>query len=181
MRRLILFVGVLMGAAIPAQAQSSYPTTEIFGGYSYLSAEPAGGERTGMHGWGFSFAGNFGSRWGGVAEFSGHYGDAEFSDPTGTITFDASVYTFLFGPRISARSGAGTAFGHILVGGANLRIGGGSRTDFAMAVGGGIDVNAGDHIAIRVAQVDYLPNRLGGQWNSDVRFQAGLVLKLGGF
>jgi opacity protein-like surface antigen len=180
MRRLILFVGLLVVAAVPVQAQSSYPTTEIYGGYSYLSAQPIGSDRTGMHGWGFSFAGNFGSRWGGVAEFSGHYGEAEFTDLGGTVSVDTTVYTFLFGPRISARGTAATGFGHVLVGGANLRLLGGSRTDFAMAIGGGVDINAGDNFAIRVGQVDYLPNRMGGQWNSDFRFQAGVVVKLGG-
>ena len=60
-----------------------------------------------------------------------------------------------------------------------MSVGGGSATNFAMAIGGGVDVNAGKMLAFRVGQVDYFPNRLNGTWNSDFRFQAGIVIKLG--
>ena len=179
MRKLWMFVAVLFAAAVPSYAQGSYPTTEIFGGYSYLSAQPFG-ERTGFNGWGFSFAGNFGEKWGGVAEFSGNYKSIEETLPgVGTVKIDTSIYTFLFGPRYSARGSGTTAFAHVLVGGARLKVGSGSRTDFAMALGGGVDVNAGKSLAIRLAQADYFPNHINGEWNSDFRFQAGIVLKLG--
>jgi opacity protein-like surface antigen len=179
MRKLIMVAAVLLATAVPSLAQD-YPSTEIFGGYSYLNTKPFG-ERTGMHGWGFSVTGNFGPKWGGVAEFSGNYGTTEFVTPgLGTIELDTSVYSFLFGPRISARGGAATGFGHVLLGGARLKLDQQSRTDFAMAIGAGVDINAGKSFAIRLGQADYFPNRLGGQWNSDFRFQAGVVLKLGG-
>ena len=179
MRKLIMIVGVLFAAAIPSLAQSDYPSTEIFGGYSYLSAQPFG-SRTNMNGWGFSVAGNFGPKWGGVAEFSGNYGTVKTTLPgVGTIEADTTIYSFLFGPRVSARGKAATGFAHVLFGGARLNVGGGSTTDFAMAVGGGVDINAGKSLAIRLGQADYFPNHIGGQWNSDFRFQAGIVLKLG--
>jgi hypothetical protein len=179
MRKLIMLLAVMFAAAIPSLAQD-YPTTEIFGGYSFLSAKPFG-ERESLHGWGFSFAGNFGPRWGGVAEFSGHYGSTVITVPViGPVEEDINIYTFLFGPRVSARGDSATAFGHVLLGGARLSLAGLSSTDFAMAIGGGVDVNAGKNFAIRVVQADYVPNRIGGSWNSDFRVQAGVVIKLGG-
>jgi hypothetical protein len=177
MRKLILFVVVLFAAAVPSFAQSSYPTTEIFGGYSYLSAHPLG-SRTGMNGWGASVTGNFGPKWGGVAEFGGNYATVPLVTPFGTIDVKTSIYPFLFGPRVSSRGSAATGFAHVLVGGARLKAGGGSATNFAMAVGGGVDINAGKSLAFRLVQADYFPNRLNGTWNSDFRFQAGIVIKL---
>ena len=179
MRKLMLLVVVVFAAAVPSFAQSSYPSSEIFGGYSYLSAQPFGG-RTGLNGWGASITGNFGPKWGGVAEFGGNYATVqEFIPGVGTVDLKTSIYPFLFGPRFSSRGKAATGFAHVLVGGARLSVGGGSATNFAMAIGGGVDVNAGKMLAFRVGQVDYFPNRLNGTWNSDFRFQAGIVIKLG--
>ena len=179
MRKLILLVVVLFAAAVPSFAQSSYPTTEIFGGYSYLSAHPFG-SRTGMNGWGASITGNFGPKWGGVAEFGGNYATVQEVIPgLGTVDLKTSIYPFLFGPRFSARGSAATGFAHVLVGGARLKVGGGSATNFAMAIGAGVDVNAGKTLAFRLGQADYFPNKLNGTWNSDFRFQAGIVIKLG--
>src|ERR1044071_7077877 len=117
MRRLMLLVVVLFAAAVPSFSQN-YPTTEIFGGYSYLSAQPFGG-RTGMNGWGASVTGNFGPKWGGVAEFGGNYATVREVIPgAGTFDLKTSIYPFLFGPRFSARGKSATGFAHVLVGGA---------------------------------------------------------------
>ena len=178
MRKLILLAVVLFAAAVPSFAQSSYPTTEIFGGFSFLSAHPFG-SRTGMKGWGASVTGNFGPKWGGVAEFGGNYATVHETIPgLGTFDIKTSIYPFLFGPRVSARGKAATGFAHVLVGGARLKVDSGSATNFAMAIGGGVDVNAGKSLAFRLGQADYFPNRLNGSWNSDFRFQAGIVIKL---
>ena len=56
-----------------------------------------------------------------------------------------------------------------------------SETGFAMAFGGGLDVNAGKRVAIRIFQLDYLPSRLAGVWSKkDFRASAGVVFKWGG-
>ena len=179
MRKLILLVVVMIAAAVPSFAQSSAPSTEIFVGYSYLNAQPFGG-RTSLHGFGASFAQNFGEKWGAVAEVGGHYATVhEIIPPFGPIDLKTSIYPFLFGPRVSARGKAATGFAHVLIGGARINVEGGSGTSFAMAAGGGVDVNAGKSLAFRLGQVDYFPNRLNGTWNSDFRFQAGIVIKLG--
>ena len=177
MRKLMMFVVLLFAAAVPSFAQSGYPTTEIFGGYSYLSAHPFG-SRTGLNGWGVSIIGNFGPKWGGVAEFGGNYKTVQVTTLFGIQDVKTRIYPFLFGPRISARGSAATGFAHVLIGGARLSAAGGSDTNFAMAIGGGVDINAGKNLAFRLGQADYFPNKLNRTWNSDFRFQAGIVIKL---
>ncbi|HLG15843.1 MAG TPA: hypothetical protein VJH03_15260 [Blastocatellia bacterium] len=174
MKRLLLSIAVLMVAAVPALAQETYPKAEIFGGYSYLNAVVV--ERESLHGWGASFAGNLGPRVGLVAEFSGHYGKVR----TASVELDSSAYTFLFGPRFSARTRSLTAFGHALVGGATVRIEGASDTGLAVGLGGGLDVVGNKNFGLRIIQVDYLPIRLGGEWNHNIRLQTGVIIKLGG-
>jgi hypothetical protein len=171
MRRLFVLLSVLFIAGITAQAQD-YPTTEIFGGYSYLNTNPTG-DRDSFHGWGASFAGNLSERWGFVADFSGAY--KTFESPLGDI--NANVYHFLFGPQVTARSKRASAFAHFLLGGSRGKFGGFTDTGFAMGFGGGADVNLGQNFALRVIQADYIPHRIGGQWNHDGRVQAGIVLK----
>src|SRR4051812_44556436 len=118
MRKLILLVAVLFLAALPTRAQSSYPSTEIFGGYSYLNSKFI--DRENLHGFGVSFAGNLSENWGLVAETSFHFGKARIIDDPilGTFDLDFNKYLFLFGPRFSKRGNAGTAFAHVLLGGA---------------------------------------------------------------
>ncbi|HET9533369.1 MAG TPA: hypothetical protein VFQ92_23660, partial [Blastocatellia bacterium] len=131
MRKLFMMIAVLFVAALPAEAQDSYPSSEIFGGYAYFSADVL--DREGLHGFGLSFSGNLGPRVGLVAEFSGHYGSVDI--PGGELDF--STHTFLFGPRFSARSDAVTGFGHILLGGARSKVENiDGNTDFALALGG---------------------------------------------
>lgn len=50
---------------------------------------------------------------------------------------------------------------------------------FAFALGGGLDVKVNDNFAIRVAQVDYLGDKLGGQTGNNFRYSAGIVIRLG--
>ncbi|HSB10654.1 MAG TPA: outer membrane beta-barrel protein [Blastocatellia bacterium] len=177
MRNLLMLTAVLFVVALPVKAQSQdYPSAEVFGGYSYLNTKFL--DRDSLHGWGFSLAYNLGSQWGLVSEFSGHYGNA--SVPGTSAKVDLKKHTFLFGPRFSARSDGATGFAHVLLGGANSKIEGiDTGTGFALAVGGGVDVNVGKKFAIRIIQVDYLPERSFGSWTQNFRAQAGVVFKFG--
>ncbi len=131
-----------------------------------------------LHGWGFSAAYNLGPKWGLVSEFSGHYGSASL--PLTSFTIDLRKYTYLFGPRFSARSDKATGFAHVLLGGASSRIEGtDTGSGFALALGGGVDVNVGKSVAIRVVQADYLPDRSFGSWTHNFRLQTGIVFKFG--
>ncbi|HKS39532.1 MAG TPA: hypothetical protein VJX74_02885 [Blastocatellia bacterium] len=179
MKRLILLSAILFLASIPAKAQSSYPSTEIFGGYSYASTELI--TRRNTNGFGASFAGNLSENWGFVGEISGHYGKDVFNFPIiGDVEVKFNKYLFLGGPRYSKRGNAATGFAHVLVGGARLNVEGQDNgSGLAVAVGGGVDVNAGKNFAIRAFQVDYIPERSLGRWTQTFRAQFGIVLKFG--
>ena len=102
------------------------------------------------------------------------------------------VYEYLVGPQFSMRGDRATVFAHALFGGNRFLSGrsetaidiGGiphfSESAFAMGFGGGVDVNAGDHFAFRAVQIDWIPNKLGGEWStSEFRLGFGIVFKAG--
>lgn len=195
MRKFILFFAVLFLAAVPARAQDTYPSAEIFGGYSYLSVdigfddpfdddgEDFFDEREGVHGIGFSVAGNISSSVGIVADMSYHKRELEL--PGDDVDF--STFVFLFGPRFTARGDRFDGFVHALVGGARSKVEDfDSETDFALGFGGGLDIKAGDNFAVRLFQLDYIPVRTtnpftdDGEWIHNLRFQIGGTFRFGG-
>ena len=56
-----------------------------------------------------------------------------------------------------------------------------TENDLAMALGGGIDVNLNDRIALRPVQLDYFATRgnTTGDFADHLRFSTGFVIKLG--
>ena len=46
--------------------------------------------------------------------------------------------------------------------------------------GGGVDINAGKKVAVRLAQFDYIPTRFSGFWFHNFRYEAGIVFMVGG-
>ena len=50
---------------------------------------------------------------------------------------------------------------------------------FAYALGGGLDVKAHNNFAIRLAQLDYLGARSGGEGLNNLRYSVGVVIRLG--
>jgi hypothetical protein len=136
---------------------------EVFGGFSILSVEGVQGL-----GWQAAAQGNLNKNIGIVADAGGHY------------KFHISAYEFLFGPRFSTRGTRKTAFAHALLGTARLQAFRDSVSSFAVGIGGGIDVNASDRIAVRVFQLDWLPSRFEGGWQKrNARVGFGLVFKAG--
>jgi hypothetical protein len=202
MRRFFAAVSVLLFTALSTHAQDSYPSAEVFGGFSYLNADFP--HREGLYGWGVSFSGNLTKNFGLVAEASGNYGHV----PVPPIQFgpiiilpgfnaETSFHTFLFGPRLSVRKDRWTAFGHVLIGGARKssitgttalvgQIGASldprliGDTGFAMTAGGGLDIKSSKRVWVRVFQIDYLPVRLSDEWTHNIRAQAGIVFRFGG-
>lgn len=209
MFRFALLAVLVLAAALPAQAQTEYPRVEVFGGYSYASIEPGFPKsfdtfsHQNAHGWAASLSVNLHNHFGITADFAGQYGDARVPDPLiltpeplprPLVDFNFSAHQFLFGPRIAARTNRVTAFGHALFGVnrskvSSLALGiitipGETETDFAMALGGGLDISIGKHVSIRAVQVDYLPVRDDGDvgnplWLDNIRLQTGVVIKLG--
>ena len=103
---------------------------------------------------------------------------------------DLSMVSYLFGPRYSRRSlSRFVPFVQILAGGVHgfdalfPNQNGSTITPdgFALAAGGGLDINTSRHIAIRVFQADYfqtkLPNDAGNRENN-LRLSAGIVIRL---
>lgn len=182
-RNLPYLVGFLLFFTLPLSAQDDYPRAEIFGAYSVLMADPVVAGREIASGWQASASFNPHENLGLVADFAGHY--KSISDPAfSSVTAKFQAYQYLFGPRFVIRNSKGSGFVHALFGGATVRgrVSGASTSEsaFAMGFGGGLDVNAGKHVAIRVLQFDYLPVREAGVWSHSTRLAFGLVIKVGG-
>jgi len=162
----------------PARSDSSAsprgpdtPGGELFVGYSYLRLRS--NSRSGLvtvnesfdfiPGGTASLTGNL-NNWFGLKADVGGYGLHDVGH------VDGKVYTFLFGPQFSFRHRRFTPFIHTLVGGARVESSPifGLPLDqvffnhffhqnaFAADAGGGLDVNASKHVAIRLFQGDYL-------------------------
>jgi len=180
---------LLAGAAV---AQDDAPKVEAFGGYSYLRVNPGfGAPGLNFNGGSGSVGYNFTSWLGAAADFGGYHWSQSGED--------ATAVTYLFGPKVSFRSGPVTPFAQVLFGGAHLsgsasceevvlgaRIrpqggvfgcGSGSDNAFALAAGGGLDWNATEHIGIRLIQAEYLMTRFFSDTQNNARISVGVVFR----
>lgn len=215
MRRLFFVALSAFCCAAPAAAQSDeQPRAEFFAGYSVLKTKyrsehrPPGPptltiiaftpEQT-LDGFNASATGYLAGGFGLTGDFSGHFTTTSTPDPLGgEIKTKARVFNVLGGPQykflndsraaplvralacvahtsstLSVRSPYGNSSGTT------------SSTDFALALGGGLDVRANDRADLRAFQADYNPiylsrgNELGfGKARADnVRFSFGVVFK----
>jgi peptidoglycan-associated lipoprotein len=183
MKRLALLCGALLLFAGIASAQGESPKVEVFGGYSFLRASDSGASAN-FNGASGSVAYNL-SPWLGLVSDVGGYHWSQAGN-------DATVVSYLFGPKFAYRHGPVTPFAQVLFGGAHLSgsanncvFGGGTCTGsseaFAMALGGGMDWNATPHIGIRLAQVEYLMTKFndvsGNDRQNNVRVSTGVVFR----
>ena len=181
-------------------AAQDVPRFEVFGGYSYANASKNFGvDRPNLNGWNASLTGNV-NRWlGVVGDFSGYYGSPSISVatplfcvtnpcPVPTVSFDTKVHTFLLGPQVSFRTNHRiTPFAHALFGLGHTSVhidspfstvGTISNNAFAMALGGGADINMTSRLALRV-QPDYLQTDFLHTTQKNFRISTGLVFKFG--
>jgi hypothetical protein len=190
MRRLILVAIGAIGLSllsIPSFAQEViYPKVEVFGGFS---VERAGAS---FMGWQASANGNITHHLALVGDFGGQYKTV--------LGIPMNSYQFLFGPRLLIRKNRVTPFVHALFGGMRNGIGSTtilgvttpavSATGLGMGIGGGIDVNLSNRLALRVPQFDWTPMHIAGTsvggvtvpgaWaTNQVRIGIGLVVKAG--
>lgn len=163
MPKSLWFVAVLLLLALPAAAQET-PKAEFFAGYSYFRPEGGG---INMHGWNAAIAGNVNQWFSIVGDFSGNYEN------------DINMYLFTFGPRLNYRTERVNAFTHVLLGGAKLAVASVSDSGFAMVLGGGVDVQVNEKVAIRIFQTDYVMERTWGESSNDLRFSAGINFRFG--
>jgi hypothetical protein len=197
----LLIIGLFL--SIPSFAQEViYPKAEVFGGFSISSSsisssttDPITGLTTttslreSFMGWQGSVNGNLTHHLAIVGDFGGQYKTV--------AGIPMNSYQFLFGPRIVFRAPRVTPFVHAMFGGvkegvgsfsftdpisgASVTIPGASSTGLGLAMGGGLDVNLNDRLAVRVPQFDWTPMHVGGVWtNNVIRIGIGLVIKTGG-
>lgn len=167
--------------------------------------------RRGAHGINGSITGYLNSVFGIKGDFSFHRNEDGTDFLGGRDSMENRTIYFMGGPKIKFRNSSRIEpFMHALAGGANSRfkvqssrdITGGtvrdlfevSSTDFAIGVGGGLDLRMGERFSIRAIQVDYAPvflrdrtvNILGGagalvpftlegQRQDNIRFSVGIV------
>jgi opacity protein-like surface antigen len=208
----IFFSALLILCCIPlAAAQSDdNPRAEFFAGYSLLRTNykaetpnppmPVGvafaGDQT-LNGFNVSATGYLSNGFGITGDFSGHFKTNSLPDPLGgNIETRIRVFNILGGPQYKFRRNSQIVpFVRALAGVANTRArlsvpslnstDTASSTDFALALGGGVDVRLSGRIDLRVFQADYNPiflsrgNELGfGNTRADnVRFSFGVVFK----
>ena len=157
----------------PAAAQTdNAPKIEVAAGPSLLRNGATAPSFSLYGGWQAEVSGNFNKHIGLTADFSGEYRSISGAR--------ISQYHYLFGPQFAVRRNRATGFAHALVGADTLRAAGNSTSGFALGVGGGLDVNVGRRIAIRIVQADYLPTRVSNLWFRDFRLGMGIVFKFGG-
>ena len=179
---LLCLVGV--GFATPAAAQQK---AEVSVGYNYLQAKSSGDEdwTKFKSGWYADVAGNVTPMVSIVGQVTGNYKTFD-DDPDGD--FKLKLHTFMAGVRGSS-TGNVSGFGQVLVGGANLKGSQGSfsasETDFAIQVGGGVNVRGSGPVGLRLG-VDYLRlmakdegEVLGGDDVNGFRFTAGITFGIG--
>ena len=99
-------------------------------------------------------------------------------------------YAYQFGPVYTFRWERASAFTHALFGGMSQGVSQGSingsapgYTAFVWSVGGGLDINLSNRLAIRAAQIDYerhnIPANFGqpASPTNGFRYSAGIVLR----
>ena len=169
MKRLLLLglglsLGLLLSAA-PSRAQGSVDASV---GYSYFHLGSGGGlSQNGISG---SIAYNPIPFMGVVGDFGGYH-----ASPSGV---SVNTYTYLFGPRINLKNPTHvTPFAQFLVGAAHQTVGdgGGSSTNFAYSVGGGVDFPVLPHLAVR-PQVDYIGIKVPNGTTSCTRVSVSAVV-----
>jgi len=167
-----------------AQEDISTPRIELYGGYDYVrfnvnanvSGQPPSQTFNG-NGGGGQLVFNLNNWFGVLGDVSGIWA-------TNSRASGAAV-PYLFGPRASLRRAKMTLFGQVLVGGVATSSGiesSGWQNNFAMTVGGGLDIRVSEHVSIRPVQAEYfltkIPDGLSNRQNN-FRFSAGVSLLLG--
>lgn len=163
MKRLLLLSLAVLFFALPSRAQS----VDASVGYSYFRLGGSGGiNQNGISG---SVAYNPNHYLGIVGDIGGYHGDIG-----GT---SLNTYTYLFGPRINLHNPTKiTPFVQFLVGAGHLTSGGGgSSTNFAYSVGGGVDLGVLPHLAIR-PQLDYVGLHNSGNTANCTRVSVSAVV-----
>jgi opacity protein-like surface antigen len=202
---LLLLIALICAPAAFAQGKD-YSYYEFYVGYAYERADnnadrfDKGGQatfngnrvdfadrRNNYNGFNAEFNQNVTRHIGIVTSFTGTYNSTGFVDTQSGRAFNARVqrYDLMIGPRYNWRLTGVTPFVHAMAGITHMRASFDdvltprkkADTAFAMALGGGLDVHAGEHIDVRAIQVDYLPTFFNGSRQDNLRVGAGIKIK----
>lgn len=91
------------------------------------------------------------------------------------------VHDLMLGPNLQNSLGPFTVSAHVMAGFAHTGGTLGSHNGFASALGGNFDWDINPILAIRLCSIDWYHSRLLGASQQNVRFSAGVVLRLVGF
>ncbi len=161
----ILIVLMIAGAA-PVWTQEQ-PKADLFLGYSFLHPNVKAGQGI-PGGFGAALTFNPSKPLGLTADFGFHRKEG------------VNTFTYMFGPKLTARGEKAMPFVEALFGGTRVSAGGLSTNGFAMGLGGGLDLKPWQYVGIRLLQVDYLLQRFSGNNAHGVRAQTGLLFFFGG-
>ncbi len=164
----------LLFVPFAATAQQT-PKTEVFGGYSNLVANVSGPSFN-LNGLDFSVAENVNSWFGGVLDFTSHFGtEAGNKVNTQTIAY-GPVFSYRKHPNVVpfARGLLGAVRGS-----ADYLDISKPAWQFAVVAGGGLDVKLTDKVALRLIQADYVMTRFSATRQDNIRLSAGIVLRFG--
>jgi opacity protein-like surface antigen len=176
---------------------------EVTGDYSYLRFNPglpSYFNSQNLNGGGGQAALYLNSWFGVAADFQGYGSYTQCLKPGNPLgstgCASANLFTYMFGPQIKYRAGKLEPFAEVLLGGAHSNFYANACTSeglcgskspsnnaFAIAIGGGVDFHATEHIAIRIVDADYELTRFGNNFTngnnsqSNFRFQTGIQFR----
>jgi hypothetical protein len=168
MKKILWLVPMIL--LVEAGYAQDLPKAELFGGFSYSR----GNIDLNMYGWNASIAGDVNQWFSIVGDFSGNYGKFNYSNS------NVSLHSFAGGPQFTFRTKRIAAFSRVMLGG--IRIGVGSsntrETNFALTIGGGIDVSLSKRFAFRAIQADWTRFHDSYNWvYNQGRLSTGLVVR----
>lgn len=175
MRKFLILLPLLL-VPMSSRAQD-VPRFEIFGGYSNLLANAnASTPNFDLNGVGVAAQENLNSWFGGVLDFSTHFG-TENGQKT-------NIQTVSYGPVFTYRKAKIVVpFGHAMIGvargGTNYLNISQPEERLAVLAGGGLDLKLMPNIALRLVQVDYIYTGFSNGRQDNLRFSAGFVFYLG--
>jgi opacity protein-like surface antigen len=196
MRKLVMIIFLIAcGASLSfAQMADDQPKNQFFAGYSFNSADintlTIDPHRTAQNGINLEYTRNITRHVGITGDASAHFHRETRSATGGTFTSKRDQYFLLGGLQFKTGNGKRVQpFAHALFGASlfrgftsNIRTTGNvytfdDATSFAMALGGGLDVQLSGRIDVRLIQADYAPTFFGSGRQNNFRLSFGLVFK----